>query len=260
VSSNYNQSNSWAPRLRQFFVNYDNAYSGFHLLAGQAWSLITQNTSGIVARKENIPLTIDPNYVVGFEFTRNWQKEFADVDGCRLRRGTRRANLPGGVTNNGVVNGVIANWTNPGGSFLGGLNNFTTDAIPDIIEKLAFDPGWAHFEVFGVQRFFSNNIFTCSIVTAGGVCAVPLTTANVGSTDNHTTAGAGIGGSFLWSILPNTLDLSGMMIAGRGIGRYSAAQLPDVIVAGDGTLRPVKEIAGMGGATFLAASSTDNRT
>ena len=48
-----------------------------------------------------------------------------------------------------------------------------------------------------------------------------------------------------------------MMIAGKGIGRYSAAQLPDVIVAGDGTLRPVKEIAGMGGAVWHAWTGLD---
>jgi hypothetical protein len=264
VTSNYNQSNSWAPRLRQFFIDYDNNYSGFHLLAGQAWSLITQNTAGIVARKENIPMTIDPNYVVGFEFTRNYQvravQEFGPMWTAAVSvEAPAEQIFPGGVTNGGGVNGVLVNWTNPGGSFLGSTiaNNFTTDKIPDIIEKIAFDPGWAHLEVFGVQRFFSDNIFTCTIVTAAGVCAVPFSTANTGTTNNHITTGAGIGGSFLWPVLPSTLDLSGMMIAGKGVGRYSAAQLPDVIVAGDGTLRPVKEIAGMGGAVWHAWAGSD---
>jgi hypothetical protein len=36
-----------------------------------AWSMLTQNRVGITARQENIPLTIDPNYIVGFDFTRN---------------------------------------------------------------------------------------------------------------------------------------------------------------------------------------------
>jgi hypothetical protein len=72
-TSNYNQSNSWAPRLRQAYLDYDNTGYGFHLLAGQAWSLLTQNQAGITPRKENIPLTIDANYVVGFNYTRNWQ-------------------------------------------------------------------------------------------------------------------------------------------------------------------------------------------
>jgi hypothetical protein len=253
---------SWAPRLRHFFVDYDSAYSGFHLLAGQAWSLMTQNTAGIVARKENIPLTIDASYVVGFEYTRNWQT-------CLVHGPMWTAAVSveapaaqifaGGVPNNGIVNGVIANWTNPGGSFIGSLNSFTTDTIPDIIEKLAYDPGWAHFELFGVQRFFSDNIFTWSIVTAAGVCVTPFSTANTGTTNNHTSTGWGIGGSFLWSILPNYLDLNGMMIGGQGIGRYSAAQLPDVIVAGDGTLHPIKEIAGMDGPAWTSTPMAASR-
>ena len=77
-TSNYNQSNSWAPRLRQVFFDYDNSFTGFHFLAGQAWSLLTQNQRGIAATKENIPLTIDASYVVGFNYTRNWQLRFVE--------------------------------------------------------------------------------------------------------------------------------------------------------------------------------------
>jgi hypothetical protein len=73
VTSNYNQSNSWAPRIRQAYFTYDNTEWGFHFLGGQAWSLLTQNQVGITPRKENIPLTIDHSYVVGFDYTRNWQ-------------------------------------------------------------------------------------------------------------------------------------------------------------------------------------------
>jgi hypothetical protein len=268
ATSNYNQSNSWAPRLRQFYINYDNGYSGFHMLAGQAWSLITQNTVGITPRKENIPLTIDASYVVGFEYTRNWQvrltQEFGPMWMAAVSVEAPAEQLfPGGVANGGVVNGVLANWTNGGSSFLGSgvlANTFTADSVPDVIEKIAFDPGWAHFEVFGVQRFFSDNIFTCSIVNAAGVCVATtaaLAGVNTGSTNNHTTMGAGVGGSFLWPVLPNTLDLSGMAMVGNGIGRYSAAQLPDVIVAGDGTLHPIREVAGMGGAVWHAWVGTD---
>jgi hypothetical protein len=268
ATSNYNQSNSWAPRLRQFYINYDNGYSGFHMLAGQAWSLITQNTVGITARKENIPLTIDASYVVGFEYTRNWQVRFVQEfnpmwTAAVSVEAPAEQIFAGGVTNGGVVNGVLANWTNPGSSFLGSggiANAFTTDTVPDVIEKIAFDPGWAHFEVFGVQRFFTDNIFTCSIVNAAGVCvatAGAAGVANTGTTNDHTTMGAGVGGSFLWSIMPNYLDLSGMAIIGNGIGRYSAAQLPDVMVAGDGSLHPIREVAGMAGAVWHPWVGTD---
>src|SRR5262249_8836487 len=46
---------------------------GFHILAGQTWTLATQNQVDMTPRKENIPLTIDANYVVGFNYLRQWQ-------------------------------------------------------------------------------------------------------------------------------------------------------------------------------------------
>src|SRR5262249_28267662 len=75
-TSNYNESNSWAPRLRHAYGTYDNSAWGSHFLAGQSWSLLTQTTTGITPRKENIPLTIDASYVVGFNYTRNWQLRY----------------------------------------------------------------------------------------------------------------------------------------------------------------------------------------
>ena len=75
-TSNYNQSNSWVPRVRQAHATYDNTDWGVHVLAGQAWSLLTQNQVGIMPRNENISLTIDASYVDGFNYTRNWQVRF----------------------------------------------------------------------------------------------------------------------------------------------------------------------------------------
>jgi hypothetical protein len=75
-TANFNQSNGWTPRLRQGFLAYDNINSGFHFLAGQAWSLVTQTTVDMTPRKENVPIGIDAGYVPGFDFTRNWQVRF----------------------------------------------------------------------------------------------------------------------------------------------------------------------------------------
>jgi hypothetical protein len=38
-----------------------------------AWSLATQNKVGMARRQENIPLTIDAQYVLGFNWSRNAQ-------------------------------------------------------------------------------------------------------------------------------------------------------------------------------------------
>src|SRR5580704_11661809 len=252
VTSNYNQSNSWAARIRQGYMTYDDANYGFHMLTGQAWSLLTQNTTGITPRKENIPLVIEHNYVVGFEFTRNYRARFVQDFGPMLSAGVSveaPAELvftgTGGIGSGGFINGAVVNFANPGAQFLGGsnaFNNFTIDKLPDIVEKVAYDPGWAHFEVFGLQRFFTDNVFTCS----AGPCAVPFVGA-AGSASEKTTTGVGIGGSFLWPILPSFLDVSGMAMTGRGIGRYLAGNLSDVVVGPDGAMRPIKEVSAMGG-------------
>src|SRR5262245_15575195 len=94
-TSNYNQSNSWAPRLRHAYFTYDNTGWGgwgFHILAGQTWSLATQNQVDMTPRKENIPLTIDANYVVGYNYIRQWQiRGVVDVaPGHRPRRLRRK--------------------------------------------------------------------------------------------------------------------------------------------------------------------------
>ena len=73
TTANSIESNSYTPRIRQAFVSWDDMANGWHFLAGQAWSLLTQNRNGIAARQENIPLTIDAQYVVGFNWTRNPQ-------------------------------------------------------------------------------------------------------------------------------------------------------------------------------------------
>jgi hypothetical protein len=256
VTSNYNQSNSWAPRLRQGFFTYDNTDSGFHFLAGQAWSLVTQNTAGIVARKENVPLTIESNYVAGFDYTRNWQirlvKDFGSTAaiGLSLENPAEQVYAAAGATaNGGTLNGVIVNWANAGNSFLGSgafANNFNTETAPDIVGKVALDPGWGHFEALGLVRFFTDNVFNCSVVNANGTC--PFTAANVGSAGSKVTVGEGIGGSVLLPVIPKLLDVQASALYGKGIGRYGANQLSDVVVGSDGTLSPITALHVMAGA------------
>ena len=76
-SSNSNESNRYTLRLRQFWLNYDNTDLGLHFLGGQGWSLATMYKTGLVPRQESVPLTIDAQYVAGFNWAR--QAEFRAV-------------------------------------------------------------------------------------------------------------------------------------------------------------------------------------
>ncbi len=258
ANSNYTETNSWAARLRHGYLTYDNSGWGFHFLAGQAWSLLTQDQVGITPRKENIPLTIDANYVVGFNYTRNWQIRAVQEFGPGISLGvsvenpaaivvastaTAPAGLGGAFVSGGIVNGVEVNFTNTagGGGFLNGVA-VTTDQAPDVIEKAAFDPGWGHYEIFGLQRFFTDDTLRCVV----GPC-VAGSTVMTGTTDNKTTFGAGVGGSVLLPLIPKYLELTGSILYGRGIGRYGAGQLPDVTIAADGSLTPITGLTAMVG-------------
>src|SRR5437016_9386284 len=75
VTSNEQESNSWAPRLRQFWATADFS-SRTSLTVGQAWSLLTTHRQGLMPRSEFIPYTIDAQYVVGYNWARQFQVRF----------------------------------------------------------------------------------------------------------------------------------------------------------------------------------------
>jgi len=153
----------------------------------------------------------------------------------------------------------VPNYANAGNSFLGStafVNPFAPDVAPDIIGKAAFDPGWGHYEVFGIARFFNDNTFGCvesPVTTVGppaqteGLCsATTALTLVPGQQSQRTKSGDGIGGSVQ---LPFTkyVDVVASTLYGSGIGRYGSSLLPDVVVAPDGSLSPIKALHALGG-------------
>ena len=68
-------------------------------------------------------------------------------------------------------------FVNPGTTCnAGGLLNSTTicsnNFAPDIIEKIALDPGWGHYEALGLQRWFADQL-GCSQRAPTPAAAVP---------------------------------------------------------------------------------------
>src|SRR5262249_47433719 len=120
----------------------------------------------------------------------------------------------GAFASGGIVNGAVVNFVNTGGGgdFLQNVN-VTADQAPDTIGKVACDPGWGHYEIYGRQRFFSDNPLRCVV----GPC-VAGSTAMVGTADNKTTFGAGVGGSVLLPLIPKYLEFTASGLYGRGVG------------------------------------------
>jgi len=225
VTSNSTESNSYTLRVRHFYGVLSNTDYGWYLLAGQDWSLATLSTSGTLdPRKEQIPLTIDAQYVVGFNWTRNAQLRFVKLLGNSASWALSLESPQAGFTGSTPSTTVT---TNPGvgGGLLPSTNNYSLDFAPDIISKFAFDPGWGHYEIFGMARGFRDRY-------------EPIK-GDVGGT-NNTAWGASVGAGM---ILPLTsmLSFQASGLYGSGIGRYGSGGLPDVTVEPDGSVSAIRE-------------------
>jgi len=234
-TGNNNESTSFSPRIRHFFARYERKDSGWYLLFGQAWSMLTQNRSGIVARQELIPLTLDGQYAPGFTWLRVPQIRFVKNFGTTAAFGLSLENPAALIAPNSRCGTVPAPVTTavcstPGGAGYDANNNLSFDSRPDLIAKLAFDPGWGHYEILALERSFRDRI-------NGG--------------NNSTSATSG-GGSVILPLVANRLEFSASGLAGKGVGRYGSAQLPDVTLQPSGQLAAIKGYEFLFGLTFKA--------
>jgi hypothetical protein len=227
-TANSLESNSYNPRLRQAYVTYDNTALGLHILAGQSWSLATMNRNGIIPRQENLPITIEHQFVPGTTWARQPQirvtKDFLDrklwlaasLESPQTSYTVSAAN--GAGTDSGTVN-----FQNPGTLFFAPNVNYSTEIAPDIIVKVAADPGYGHYELYGLLRFPTDRV------------------SNVGSGRTKTKLAGGIGGGFILPVIPKYLDVELRGLAGWGIGRYGTSQLADATIARSGAPAPLPE-------------------
>ncbi len=270
TTSNNRQSNSYVLRQRQVFaqVLFD---SGLSFSGGQMWSLAAENKKGISNRSEIPPLTIDPQYSVGFTWARQYgfrvvksfnHDKFAlgfSVEAPQTTIGGRGFNSFSNTSAIGVVTAFQNFWLNAPGAG-GGLYNafdatgYSANKAPDLIFKAAVDPGWGHYEVFGVVSTFRNRVYPCAVVgtntldTAPGTttlnCAPDPTNPNpkpsaLGAFNDSRTGGGG-GASFNVPLFAKKLDFGIKAAFGDGIGRYGSAQLADATARPDGTLALIR--------------------
>ncbi len=274
VTSNNRQSNSYVFRQRQVWAQaaLDN---GLRFTGGQMWTLATENRKGIQNRQELLPIMIDPQYVVGFTWARQYAfrvvKDFggkfalaASIEGPQATIGGR--GFSSISTNNAGVVSTIGNTFIDAPGAGGGLFNFvdtagyTVNKAPDFIVKAAIDPGFGHYEVFGILSTFRNRVYPCGVVgtnandTAPPATPVSITCPVNGSTTssaagafNDMRTGGGGGASVLFTVFNKKLDIRGKAVAGDGIGRYGSAQLADLTIRPDGTQAAIRTAHGMFG-------------
>jgi hypothetical protein len=222
TAANDNKSNSYSPRQRQLWVRSD-FQNGWSLTTGQMWSLMVQHKVGIQTQNEySAPGDlIEGSFVLGhvwerqtgFRIVKNFNnKTFLGFALENPQTTYSATNAPANIF--GLQSS--SNATSPSSDVIpyasGIAAGFSTDTAPDLIAKAAFDPGWGHYEVKSIGRFFRTR--------ENGI--------------TYKTEGGGLGAS---SKMPLTrkLDFNSEGLIGEGIGRYSSGGGPDITVRPNGS-------------------------
>jgi hypothetical protein len=234
VTSNNNQSNSYTLRQRQAYAQAA-LNSGWTFTGGQMWSLVTETRKGMDNRSEARPMTIDPNYNVGFSWTRQEGFRITKKLGSKFWVGGSIENgqiiLGGhGASNNFLIGGQGAN-----GGLYNGTTNYSYNATPDFIGKIVYEPGFGHYEVFGIIRDFRDRIYP----------EATLPKPSVTGAFNNNATGGGAGANARWTIAKK-YDVGLHFLGGSGVGRYGTSQLPDLVVSPGGLLTPVTNYQALG--------------
>ncbi|HVC46906.1 MAG TPA: hypothetical protein VND90_06635 [Terracidiphilus sp.] len=222
ATSNNNQSNSYTMRQRQLWVDA-RLNDGWDFSGGQGWSLSTETTKGLQRGSEILPASIDPQYETGFVWTRQYSFRVTRDIGKSLFFGVSAENAetlnPAGA--NLPTNLLIGSAGNAGGLY-NPASNYSFNPTPDFVAKVAVEPGWGHWELFGIGRSFRDRIYPTS-----------------GTPYNHTVWGGGIGGGFRGPLLDKRVSIGLKGLWGAGVGRYGSSTIADVTLRPDGTLSPL---------------------
>jgi hypothetical protein len=257
-TSNPVATNSFTPRMRQASIEIDRNDLGWHLLAGQSWSLTSPSKVGIDPRGIDGPPVVDFESVPGIFAARQpgvrvW-KDFGpqfslavsaesaqtifvggngDFRGATAFVGTP-ASGPQGVVTSNILFGV----TGPGGSFFNPLTNLSLNQVPDVTVKAAWDP------VIGGNRLH---------VEAWGLYRELLDRSNF---VNHSVSSFAVGGHVAYELLPKVLELQ-FTAAQGALGRYSQTPFSDAVFREDGTFQVLPILGIQGGLTWHATPLLD---
>jgi hypothetical protein len=254
------QTNSFSPRLRLAFANVD-LPSGWSIAGGQNWSLLQTTRKGIDPLSEWVPSIIDNSYTPGFTYARQGGIRAVKQLTPQLWFGISLENsdtvATGGCTSASVCSFALGNiqglansmsTTSPNNGYLNATSgadtitgNPSTNKAPDMVAKFAYEPGWGHYEVKLMSRWFRDRVYPNYFsVTPDSATYSSTVAGNTADARNITTTGGGIGVSAILPIVKKKLDLDFQTLIGDGIGRYGTASGPDVTFNPKGALVPVK--------------------
>jgi len=222
VTSNNNQSNSYTVRQRQLWADAK-LRNGWDFSGGQGWSLATETTQGLTRGTEILPATIDAQYEAGFVWARQYSfrvsKDFSKKFFAGIGLENAEALFPAG---SGLPTNLLIGSPGVGGGLYNLNANYSFNLTPDFIAKIAIEPGWGHWELFGIGRSFRDRIY-------------PAT----GSPYNDTKWGGGIGGGFRGPLASKKVSIGLKGLYGEGVGRYGSSGIADITLRPDATISPL---------------------
>lgn len=249
TTSTSTSTNGYTLRLRQAWgqVKFDDGWS---FLVGQSWSLVTEDAKGIapdddIGKTNDVrPKTIDSVYNVGFNYARQPGVRVTKSFGDKFAIAASVENPQATLTTHGNAANYLLGQAGASSSY-NSLSTYSFNPAPDIIVKVAFDPGFGHYEVYGLLDRFTDRVFPCVEAFATAACG-SLTAAPTTAVGAYTTAkeGGAIGASARWVFAHHVVfGLKG--VGGSGIGRYGPAGLADASINPDGTVHLVKNLLGL---------------
>jgi Skp family chaperone for outer membrane proteins len=242
ITSNNNQSNSYTMRQRQLWADAKSR-GGADISGGQGWSLVTETTQGLTRGTEILPASIDPQYETGFVWTRQYSFRMSKDFGNKFFLGASAENAetlnPAG---SGLPTNVLIGSAGAGGGLYNATANYSFNYSPDFVAKIAFQPGWGHWEIFGLERNFRERIYPNEACTTTGTTTT--CTNSTGAYNNVVPAG-GIGGGFRVPLANKKLTLGLKGLWGKGVGRYGSSTIADITLRPDGTIDPLKAFSAL---------------
>jgi hypothetical protein len=268
VTSNNNQSNSYSLRQRQAYgqVTFDNGWS---LTGGQMWSLVTETKKGVDNRSEALPMTIDAQYTIGFSWARQFGLRLAKNFGNKAWLAVAIENPQATISTHGNGANFLVGSAGAGGGLYNSaisacstsvnattlvatttcspVGSYSFNPSPDIIAKLVLEPGFGHYEIFGVYSRFRDRVFPCGEASSTVPCGPTgtETSPNTFGAYNNGKDGGGIGANARWSFAKKRLDFGLHGFGGSGIGRYGTGGLADASIKGNGTFDLVRSLQGL---------------
>jgi hypothetical protein len=139
------------------------------------------------------------------------------------------------------------------------IANYSFNAAPDLLIKAVADPGWGHYEIFGLVGFAHETIYpgvTTDRMKYGGqyditcpssvsTCSPVAELVDPSTTLSDSIVLGGVGASFRVPFGRDKFSFGAKALYGPGVGRYGDSLLADVTSRADGSLAPIHNLSGL---------------